>query len=108
MPPARPESWKDSRFMYEECTDLLKTLLAGEAGGRLDPALRDRVQLCMALIEEEREEAAASEKYASLGRLASAVLHELLNPLAFLQTNLEVLSASLPALLAGDGAKDEH
>ena len=97
--------------MYDECSELLRELLEAKApasGSLLDPAQRDRAHLCMALLEEAREEAAAHAKYASLGRLAAAVLHELLNPLAFVQTNLEVLSANLPALLAGDAAKDAH
>ncbi len=97
--------------MYEECTSLLEALLEAKSAAGvplLDPVLRERAQLCMALVAEGRDEAAANEKFASLGRLAAAVLHELLNPLAYLQTNLEVLSANLPALVAGEAARDQH
>jgi two-component system NtrC family sensor kinase len=95
--------------VYDECSELLGLLLEAKAAGGgslLEPALRERAQLCTALIEEAREEAAAQAKYASLGRLAAAVLHELLNPLAFLQTNLESLEGQLPALRSGDAAAE--
>ena len=95
--------------MVEECSELIQELLEarGPSGGHLLGAgLRERAQLGLALLEEAREEGAAHQKYASLGRLAAAVLHELLNPLAFVQTNLDVLAADLPALLAGDTGRD--
>ena len=94
--------------MYDECTELLEALLKAEGpgGSLLSPGLRDRALLCQALIEEGREEAAAHARYATLGRLAAAVLHELLNPLAYVQTNLEVFSGHLPAVLAGAAARD--
>src|SRR5438105_879412 len=94
--------------MYDECTNLLQDLLEAARDGQplLQPQLRDRVQLAMALLVEARDESMAQQRFASLGRLAAAVLHELLNPLAFLQTNLEVLSANLPRLLSGEAGRD--
>ena len=96
--------------MVEECSELIQELLEarGPSGGYLlDAGLRERAQLSIALLEEAREESSANQKYASLGRLAGAVLHELLNPLAFVQTNLDVLAADLPALIAGDTGRDQ-
>jgi signal transduction histidine kinase len=96
--------------MVEECSELMRELLdaktpAGEP--LLDAHRRERAQLCLVLLEGAREELAANQKFASLGRLAAAVLHDLLNPLAFIQTNIDVLAADLPALLAGDASKDQ-
>jgi signal transduction histidine kinase len=91
--------------MVDECTDLIRELLEARTGeGRplLDARHADRAHLCLALLEEAREEALADQKYASLGRLAASALHDLLNPLAFLQANLDVLAADLPLLLSPD------
>jgi signal transduction histidine kinase/CheY-like chemotaxis protein len=56
-------------------------------------------------VTERREmfaRIAVADRMLSVGTLAAGVAHEINNPLAYVMSNLSILSAQLPALLAGE------
>ncbi len=54
-----------------------------------------RLAATVALLNETRERLVASEKLAALGQLTAGVAHEINNPIAVIQGNLEVLPVQL-------------
>jgi len=104
--------------MVDECRDLLHALLEARAPSGeplLQGEMRERAGLCAEELAGSRERAAIDARFAGLGRLAGAVVHELMNPVAVLQADLELLPSRIgdlgvdgTALLAGSRAGIER
>ncbi len=64
---------------------------------------RERAELGRALraLEEAQQQLSQSEKLAALGVLTAGIAHEINNPLAFLQTNLEFVAQWSHAIISG-------
>lgn len=91
-------SWKDRRHYLVTLIDISKRKKAEIALQNANRDLQQRVEERTAALKSAQQELIEASKMAALGRMSSAITHELNQPLTGLRTLLRATNCSLSAV----------